>query len=173
MNLHTLCYDLLLLYEFCHIFQNILVSLIPAKSNYISLWLDRHIRERKSKFVTSGSASLTGSPTTKTKFFCTTLTLLSCRRLSNVLLRRCCSRTRFSVFIAATWSDNTQTNVQSPNQPDHIVWNTHKYYQNICTFRINMLYLHVGHFLYIETIMNNWMFPNIQLQTKSQHYNNL
>lgn len=61
-------------------------------------------RTIKNGQLTSGSANLGGSPTTNTRFFCTTRTLARCFRFSEIFAFRCWSRCRFSALNAAICS---------------------------------------------------------------------
>lgn len=68
-----------------------------------TLWIFPNFPKYSCLLSTSGSANLTGRPTTNTKLRCTTRTLARCFLFSLSFALRCWSRWRFSAFNLATW----------------------------------------------------------------------
>uniref|UniRef100_A0A2M4DM80 Putative secreted protein n=1 Tax=Anopheles darlingi TaxID=43151 RepID=A0A2M4DM80_ANODA len=57
-----------------------------------TLWIFPYFPKYSCFFRISGSANLGGSPTTNTRFFCTTRTFARCFRFSEIFALRCWSR---------------------------------------------------------------------------------
>lgn len=108
VHLHTLCWDLSQLYEFCHTSQSTRASLESECNKYNCQKFLNNFTWASNK-LTSASASLGGKPTTNTKFFCTTRTFAKCLRFSEIFCFRCWSRCRFSAFSAEICTKKNNT----------------------------------------------------------------